>query len=63
MKEESDRLGRKRADAIRGAMTLVWRAYVEHAWGHDEVGGGDDAPMILLFKWLGVYVFRENIYR
>lgn len=37
MKEESDRLGRARADVIKGAMSLLWKGYSTHAWGFDEV--------------------------
>ncbi|CAM9448052.1 unnamed protein product [Sphacelaria rigidula] len=36
MQEESDRLGRKRADAVRSAMGHLWVGYTEHAWGNDE---------------------------
>ncbi|CAM9228299.1 unnamed protein product, partial [Scytosiphon promiscuus] len=37
MQEESDRLGRERAAAIKAAMSLLWQGYSEHAWGYDEV--------------------------
>ena len=37
MRQESDELGRKRAEEVKGAMRHAWSGYEQYAFGADEL--------------------------